>query len=162
MKIHVFMTLRSPIDLPSVRAFGLRSHDPDRRRARRGSRGTPPDPRPQRIRIARSPGRDSTRCSRDSSNFVSQVAECGDTLPALSRAEITTSRRGITASPLVLLPRASLDLPGESVVPGVGEGPPLERGERSAAPSPVPERVISRSSAHDGGSEAERLGDEVT
>ena len=81
----------------------------------------------------------------------------------------------------MLLPRASLDLPGESVVPGVGEGPPLERGERSAAPSPVPERVISRSSAHDGaapspvpervisrssahdgGSEAERLGDEVT
>ena len=125
-------------------------------------RGTPPDPRPQRIRIARSPGRDSTRCSRDSSNFVSQVAECGDTLPAASREEITTSRRGITASPLVLLPRASLDLPGESVVPGVGEGPPLERGERSAAPSPVPERVISRSSAHDGGSEDERLGDEVT
>ena len=94
--------------------------------------------------------------------FVSQVAECGETLPAASRGEITTSRREITASPLVLLPRASLDLPGESVVPGVGEVPPLERGERSAAPSPVPERVISRSSAHDGGSEDERLGDEVT
>ena len=96
------------------------------------------------------------------SRFVSQVAECGETLPAASRGEITTSRREITASPLVLLPRASLDLPGESVVPGVGEVPPLERGERSAAPSPVPERVISRSSAHDGGSEDERLGDEVT
>ena len=125
-------------------------------------RGTPPDATmtAEKMRI-RSP-KFRTRFYESLSRFVSQVAECGETLPAASRGEITTSRREITASPLVLLPRASLDLPGESVVPGVGEVPPLERGERSAAPSPVPERVISRSSAHDGGSEDERLGDEVT
>ena len=133
-------------------------------------RGTPPDAtmtaEEMRIRSPKFRTRFYESLSRFvsqvASRFVSQVAECGETLPAASRGEITTSRREITASPLVLLPRASLDLPGESVVPGVGEVPPLERGERSAAPSPVPERVISRSSAHDGGSEDERLGDEVT